>query len=67
MSLNGKEEGEEYYATPKWDNFCATMEHVLAHTKTQTDAAEAKLTGDHTEIDLRVLKRQMDMLESECS
>ena len=67
MSLNGKEEGEEHYATPKWDNFCATMKHVLAHTKTQTDAAEATLNGDHTEIDLRYLKKIMDKLEAEFS
>ena len=67
MSLNGNEEGEEYYATPKWDNFNAQMQHVLAHTKTQTDAVEATLNGDHTEIDLRYLKKIMDKLEAEFS
>ena len=67
MSLNGNEEGEEYYATPKWDNFNAQMQHVLAHTKTQTDAAEATLSGDHTEIDLRYQKKIMDKLEAQFS
>ena len=68
MSHNGDVEGEEDFSmTPNWDNFSAKMQNVLHYTKTQTDAAEAKLIGDHTEIDLRVLKRQMDMLESRCS
>ena len=63
MSQNG----EEYSTTPKWDNFSIQMQHVLGHAKAETAAAEAKINGDHTETDLKVLKRLMDTLEAEFS
>ena len=66
MSQNGIEaDGEDDYSTtPKWDNFYARMRNILNCTKTQTEAAEAKLNGDYTEMDLRVLKTRMERLQS---
>ena len=65
MSVNGIEAEGEEYSTPNWDNFNVQMKDVLAHTKSETDKAEATLSGDHTETDLRFLKRIMDTLEAE--
>ena len=70
MSTNGDGEGEvgEYYSTtPKWDNFYVKMRNILDHTKTETVATEAKLNGDHTEMDLKVLKTRMERMQSRFS
>ena len=67
MSTNGDDEGGEEYFTSKWDNFYAKMHNILDHTKTRTDAVQEKLNGDHTETDLKVLKKRMERLESEFS
>ena len=66
MSQNGIEEDgdDDYSTTPKWDNFYSKMRNILDHTKTQTEAAEAKFNGDHTEIDLTILKTRMERLQS---
>ena len=60
----GDGDGDLFSTTPNWDNFYAKMRNILEHTKAQTEATETKLSGDHTQADLRALKTRMEMLQS---